>query len=79
MSNKLIPMMDVMHAGKLADEFMAIAYTIEGSLIDAGAVPGEDYKILDLYKLAQPFVLEKVKNKEIDSAIIFPTKELMHT
>lgn len=40
-----------------SDFFYIIAKNIEDSLQTAGAIPGEDYTILDLYKLAQPFVL----------------------
>lgn len=43
---------------------MALAYTVEDSLISAGAEPGKDYSILDLYKLAQPFALEVFKSNE---------------
>lgn len=48
----------------LEDFYMAIAKSIELSLIQAGAVAGTDYTFLDLYKLAQPFVLERFKAEE---------------
>jgi hypothetical protein len=75
MAKKLIPMMDTMVSGKLGDEFLAIAHTIETSLMDSGAVPGQDYNILDLYKLAQPFVLDSYKKDELD--FFYPTSELL--
>ena len=64
MSNRLIQKLDLSIRGELSDEFMALAYTVEDSLISAGAVPGKDYSILDLYKLAQPFALEIFKSNE---------------
>ena len=41
------------------------AEIIEDSLIKAGAKPGTDYTILDLFKLAQPFLLHRYKNGEL--------------
>ncbi len=48
---------------KMLDELLwVIAANIEGSMQQSsGAIPGEDYTILDLYKLAQPFALEIYK------------------
>lgn len=48
----------------LEDYYMAIAKSIEKSLIEAGATPGVDYTFLDLYKLAQPFVLDRFKRED---------------
>ena len=64
MSKPLIAQLETSAHGALSDEYLAIAYTIEESLRSAGAVAGKDYNILDLYKLAQPFVLELFKNNE---------------
>lgn len=61
MQKPLISKLDECVRGELADELMAFAYTVEQSLIQSGANPGEDYTLLDLYKLAQPFALEKFK------------------
>ena len=44
-------------AGNFPDDYALIAMEIEQSLIDTGAIPGEDYTIVDLYTLAQPFML----------------------
>ena len=41
----------------LGDIMLVLAKNVEESMLDAGAVPGKDYTILDLYKLAQPFAL----------------------
>ena len=49
----------------LIDHYQIVAANIEGSLIQAGAVPGKDYTILDLYKLAEPFVLHRYKKGEL--------------
>lgn len=58
MANALIQKLDVIDRGNLADEYLAMAYNVEQSLLLAGAVPGKDYTLLDLYKLAQPLVIE---------------------
>lgn len=64
MSKPLISKLETSAPGSLSDEYLAMAYTIEESLISAGAVPGKDYTILDLYNLAQPFALELFKTKD---------------
>jgi hypothetical protein len=46
-----------------SDFFYIIAKNIEDSLQTAGAIPGEDYTILDIYKLAQPFVLHRFQSQ----------------
>ncbi len=51
------------------DFWWLAAKSTEQSLIQSGAIPGEDYSIMDLYKLAQPFVLEKFKNENIDVSV----------
>ena len=58
---RLIKKLEQSVKGELSDEYLAMAYTIENSLISAGAIPGKDYTHLDLYKLAQPFALEVFK------------------
>ena len=58
MAKALIQKLDEVERGHLTDEYLAMAYNVEQSLIAAGAVPGKDYTLLDLYKLAQPLVIE---------------------
>ncbi len=53
----------------LDDCFLVMAGTIEDSIISARAIPGKDYSILDLYKLAEPFVLHKFKQPSSTMAI----------
>ncbi|RUM91077.1 MAG: hypothetical protein DSZ27_07400 [Thiomicrospira sp.] len=65
MSNPLISKLEVSVRGSLADELMSLAHTIENSLIQSGGTPGEDYTLLDLYKLAQPFALEKFRSEKM--------------
>ena len=72
---RLLGAADLMGALDLADEFYAIAYNIETSLLNSGAVPGKDYNRLDLYKLAQPFVLELFKGNEKFS-YVYPAVEV---
>lgn len=63
MTTQLIRSYETIDQTTLEDFYMAIAKGIEKSLIQAGAVPGTDYTFLDLYKLAQPFVLEAYKKE----------------
>lgn len=58
MTKPLIKELSVFARGALTDEYLAMAYNVEQSLIAAGGVPGKDYTLLDLYKLAQPLVIE---------------------
>jgi hypothetical protein len=60
--------------GMLEDLMLCMAATIEDSLFQAGAVPG-DYSILDLYKLAQPFCLELFKKNNISFIDSWPSYE----
>lgn len=50
----------------MKDYFWLVARTIEQSLVESGAIPGEDYKLLDLYQLAGPFVLDKHKQEPLE-------------
>jgi hypothetical protein len=49
----------------LPDYIYCIAGNVEQSLIEAGAVPGKDYELLDLFYLAVP-IANKMKMEEID-------------
>lgn len=63
---RLIPCLGpVSGPNDLIDCYQIIAANIEGSLIQAGATPGKDYTVLDVYKLAQPFVLERFRKGEV--------------
>ena len=64
MTNRLIKELDLYAPGALSDDYLAMAYNIEESLLAAGAQPGKDYSILDLYKLSQPFALQLFKQQE---------------
>lgn len=61
---KLINDFELTDPNTLEDLLLIFAKNIENSLIQAGAVAGQDYNFLDLYKLAQPFVLEKFKKED---------------
>lgn len=62
MNKPLINELEHVDTTKLADNWMEVARVIEQSMIQSGAVPGVDYTYLDLYKLAQPLVVEQVKD-----------------
>ncbi len=65
---------DSIDPSTLEDLLLAMAKNIESSMIQAGATPGKDYTVLDLYKLAQPFALEVFQKKEnITYAVSWPS------
>lgn len=45
--------------------YICVAKSIENSLLEAGAIAGEDYNIIDIYTLAQPFVLDTFKEGKL--------------
>ena len=51
-------------ASTLEDLLLIMAKNMELSLIEAGATPGEDYTIRDLYNWSTPFALEVFKKKD---------------
>lgn len=55
----LMPYNAVFDPKQLQDYFWLVASCIEQSMMEHGAVPGQDYTRLDLYKLAQPLVTAK--------------------
>ena len=57
-----------------ADAFLITADIIEKSLIQGGAKPGKDYTIIDLYKLAQPFILHRYQEGQLTDAGYDPKK-----
>lgn len=61
MTNKLIRDYEVTDHSSLEDLLLVMAKNVEDSMLQAGAKPGDDYTILDLYKLAQPFALDVFK------------------
>lgn len=73
----LIPHFDLMGRGELSEEFTAVAANIEKALIQCGAEPNKDYTYLDLFQLAQPFVLNMFEKGE--SAICYPADRVAET
>jgi hypothetical protein len=62
---QLLTKMDAYGKDAFADTYYMTAYYIECSLVQAGAKPGKDYTVLDLFKLAQPFVLSRYQKGEL--------------
>ncbi len=56
-SKPLIPNFLHLDRNDFSSFFAMMAKNVEDSLILSGAIPGKDYTILDIYKLAEPFVL----------------------
>ena len=65
MKTQLLTRLERYGENAFPDAFYMTAYHIECSLVQAGAKPGKDYALLDLYKLAQPFVLSRYQKKEL--------------
>ena len=74
MAKPLIQTLDVIARGTLSDEYLAMAYNVEQSLIAAGGVPGKDYTLLDLYKLAQPFAIELFRDDNRNMEYDYPVR-----
>lgn len=51
------------------DLWSFMAHQTEKALRQSGAVPGKDYSALDLFKLAQPFVLERYRKGELSDCL----------
>ena len=61
----LIPFYAHCDANAMQDFWWLTAMIAERSLLQAGAVPDRDYSRIDLYKLAQPFVLERFMDDKL--------------
>lgn len=68
--------LDSMGSNSFSDELLALAFNIEQALILAGAESGKDYTRLDLFKMAEPYMLEKWRtNDKIE--YFYPAKEVL--
>lgn len=63
---RLVPHFEHLDNREIQDVFIIAARAIEQSLQACGARPGTDYTLLDLYKLALPFALERFKEAGTD-------------
>ena len=64
-STMMINYIENVDCSYLQDNWLVTARAIEEGLINGGAKPNIDYTYLDLYKLAQPFVLEEFKEGKL--------------
>lgn len=62
--NRLISRFEIYDTNDVQDMLSLMSANVEDALIESGAEPGKDYQILDVFKLAQPFVLEMFKDRE---------------
>ena len=56
----------------LEDLMLCMAYCVEEAMLSAGAEPGRDYKMLDLFQVGAPFALEVFSKPSND--ITFPAE-----
>jgi len=70
MKNKPLLELPELYGNKaFADVFLITAGLIEQSLMQGGAQPGKDYTVIDLYTLAQPFVLSRYQKRELTDCL----------
>lgn len=65
----LIPYIEHTDITNFQDFWWLTAKALEQSLMQSGAEPGTDYSMLDLYQLAQPFVLERFKSTDMNLSV----------
>ena len=70
---RLIESKEFVDNENLADVYYIFAYTIEQALLEAGAEPNHDYSYLDLFKLAQPHVLDEHQKNTLKVQMIYPS------
>jgi len=66
MGNRILQLL-ICDQTTLEDAIYVSAVNVEGALIQGGAVPNKDYKIIDLYKLAIPIAVEMMRNNTVTS------------
>lgn len=64
MSDRLLKRVGKTAPDTLEDLLLIMAKNVETSLIQAGATPGKDYTIRDLYTWGMPFALEVFRNSD---------------
>ena len=69
---RLINRQSIRDNSNLSDVYGLFAAVIEQSLIDAGAEAEKDYTYLDLYRLAQPHVLDEAQKTELKGVVFSP-------
>ncbi len=62
----LMPIKKITDTRNCQDVLIVAAAAIEQAITQCGAVPGEDYTVLDLFNLAQPFAVEQFKKVDYD-------------
>ena len=72
----LLKMLPEMEDNHLADDLYAIAFNVEMSLIQAGAVPNKDYTRLDLFRMAEP-ILSAMLSSGREIHYTYPTKRMV--
>lgn len=60
-----------------SDELLAIAHNIEMALISSGAEPGKDYTRLDLFRMAEPYMLSLWNDAEKRIEYLYPADEVL--
>lgn len=72
---RLLNTYEVVAQNSLEDLIYIMALNVEDALITGGAVPGKDYKILDLYQLAMPLAQDLFKtNDKVDFVTGYPAR-----
>lgn len=62
----LVEFLNDMQPDSFQDQLWLMARCIEEAMVNGGACPGEDYSVVDLYGLAMPYALEKLRADKLD-------------
>ena len=73
-ADRLMPMRTC-DTSTLEDAIYAAAVNVEDALLTAGAIPKEDYKLLDLLSIAAPIVAEMWRQDVVQSFRIPDSKD----
>lgn len=71
----LMPGINAGSPKEMQDLFLMFARNIEEGLVHCGFQAGKDYTAIDLFQLAQPFVLEQFKKGEVGFKTEWPKVE----
>lgn len=78
-SNRLLKTYETAKTDSLEDLIYIAALNLEDALLTGGAVPGKDYKIIDLYKISMPMAIamyNKIDN--VDYVVGYPIGHPSH-
>ena len=64
--SRLVDLPETYASDVLADYWQVLAWHLEQSMLQAGAVPNQDYVLKDLFQLTQPLVVARMSELRLD-------------